>query len=397
MRQLLLSATLFAFAALGHAQTLDSTFFLGVNTIDTVSLYRFDATVAATVQTGAPGTGSTFSIPNLGGNFFEDRILNHQLPGNFNLSGSFPDATYGRAESFELQLVFVFNVPNDHFYRLDANNLIEYGFYQANTSLQPQTGLDINVSETAAVFSAPDTIFRFPMNLNDSYQTTTYFYDVNATGASIPPCPPCLTIPDSLVKIQRLIEREVEFDATGTFTFQFGGTSYTDAFRIKTTKITTDSVFARSNTSEPWVLYTGVAGFEDVYPLYDTLTTYSYFSTSAGWLADYDEGVTHEDVEVRRRFEVRTNKRNEVSSRAGEFARLDAALYPNPVSTHASLRLPAGVQAAEVVLTDLTGRVVLQTEAQHAQLLDLTDLPTGLYTFTVTSGNARATGKLVRQ
>jgi hypothetical protein len=86
-------------------------------------------------------------------------------------------------------------------------------------------------------------------------------------------------------------------------------------------------------------------------------------------------------------------------SRADAALAAALSLYPNPASQTATLRWDGFKgQNAELRMTDIQGRVVLQLPITQAETaLNISELPAGLYVLQVAQGDARHSLMLVRQ
>lgn len=73
---------------------------------------------------------------------------------------------------------------------------------------------------------------------------------------------------------------------------------------------------------------------------------------------------------------------------------LDATVYPNPAQHFIAIELP--VKTADVIITDMAGRVVLQEKLDYSiNTVDISNVTPGVYLITITAGNLRKTQKLV--
>jgi hypothetical protein len=73
-----------------------------------------------------------------------------------------------------------------------------------------------------------------------------------------------------------------------------------------------------------------------------------------------------------------------------------ATIYPNPATGMVYVTLPTGITNATLVLTGITGQVLMQQPASQHTPLSLAGYPAGLYTLHITSDNGYSwTGKLV--
>jgi streptogramin lyase len=76
------------------------------------------------------------------------------------------------------------------------------------------------------------------------------------------------------------------------------------------------------------------------------------------------------------------------------------AVYPNPVSSVATIRLDAPVKNLEVTLTDVSGKIVLSVPAQTSQneiVIDLSQLQNGVYFCRLQADRFNETIKIVKQ
>lgn len=73
-----------------------------------------------------------------------------------------------------------------------------------------------------------------------------------------------------------------------------------------------------------------------------------------------------------------------------------ATIYPNPATGMVYVTLPTGITNATLVLTSITGQVLLQQPANQHTSLSLGGYPAGMYTIRITGDNGYTwTGKLV--
>lgn len=79
-------------------------------------------------------------------------------------------------------------------------------------------------------------------------------------------------------------------------------------------------------------------------------------------------------------------------------------IYPNPASDHINLKiLNAPVEPAQIQIYDFFGRLVYNGKADEAEisgnnlLINISNLPRGLYYVSILSGNSLVTGKFIRQ
>lgn len=78
-----------------------------------------------------------------------------------------------------------------------------------------------------------------------------------------------------------------------------------------------------------------------------------------------------------------------------ENAPLGARVYPNPASNQLTISVPIEDGGYRLVLFNLLGQEVLQTAITDAQTNIPLNLPSGIYVYRITHGNAMQTGKLV--
>lgn len=73
---------------------------------------------------------------------------------------------------------------------------------------------------------------------------------------------------------------------------------------------------------------------------------------------------------------------------------LDASVYPNPAQNFIAIELP--VNTAEVMISDMAGRLVLQEKLDDSiNAVNVSAVTPGVYLITITAGNLRKTQKLV--
>ncbi|PSK91259.1 T9SS type A sorting domain-containing protein [Taibaiella chishuiensis] len=78
---------------------------------------------------------------------------------------------------------------------------------------------------------------------------------------------------------------------------------------------------------------------------------------------------------------------------------LSVSIYPNPASTTVTITIPSGTVHASVKLVDNTGRMLLEKEYLHAgkHAIDIQQLPTGVYFYSLSVDGKMKHGKLVKQ
>ena len=77
------------------------------------------------------------------------------------------------------------------------------------------------------------------------------------------------------------------------------------------------------------------------------------------------------------------------------------SVYPNPVSTQLIIEIIRATGKATIEVYDLQGRSVMQQQWDADGLtihsIDLTDVPTGFYVYTISMGDQQVQGKLVKE
>ncbi|MCH8329896.1 MAG: T9SS type A sorting domain-containing protein [Bacteroidetes bacterium] len=71
-------------------------------------------------------------------------------------------------------------------------------------------------------------------------------------------------------------------------------------------------------------------------------------------------------------------------------------VYPNPVSDHVNFDISQDTRSINIELFDVTGQLVIAEQHFGITLLDLTELPAGVYTYRVNGENRLAVGKLIK-
>jgi hypothetical protein len=85
----------------------------------------------------------------------------------------------------------------------------------------------------------------------------------------------------------------------------------------------------------------------------------------------------------------------DVASEAPQFN-----LYPNPTSGAVKVQLDANSRATRMLVTDLTGRLLLERKldlAENEIEIDLNDMATGLYLVQIEGAGGSRVKKLVKQ
>ncbi len=139
------------------------------------------------------------------------------------------------------------------------------------------------------------------------------------------------------------------------------------------------------------------AAFDSINSLFYVTTT-DYSTTGEGVIynldgevsGDFEAGISAEAVAIDYRdFEAVDEM----------FASNTFGFYPNPVQNRLIIANPERVFVKEVVVSDVTGRVVLSTPVSGKDniVMDLSDLHTGFYFVTVIGNNKVFTSKIVKQ
>ena len=72
-------------------------------------------------------------------------------------------------------------------------------------------------------------------------------------------------------------------------------------------------------------------------------------------------------------------------------------LYPNPVRDQLQVKLPNGVQQAELLLFDAQGRLISRAQLTASQTVDLANLNAGLYLYRLITDKGMFNGKLIKE
>lgn len=63
-----------------------------------------------------------------------------------------------------------------------------------------------------------------------------------------------------------------------------------------------------------------------------------------------------------------------------KYSAYNMRIYPNPVTSNLQIELPQDIQRADVFLTDITGKLILQKEIKQGKnTVDMSSLATGMY------------------
>lgn len=83
---------------------------------------------------------------------------------------------------------------------------------------------------------------------------------------------------------------------------------------------------------------------------------------------------------------------------ADEILLNELQVYPNPVSSHLTIELPQTNQECLLILMDTNGKEwSRQKTSQNKVLLDMSNLPNGIYFIQVTSNDLLMTKKIVKK
>ncbi|MFY8033505.1 MAG: T9SS type A sorting domain-containing protein, partial [Flexibacteraceae bacterium] len=106
-----------------------------------------------------------------------------------------------------------------------------------------------------------------------------------------------------------------------------------------------------------------------------------------GIVADWNlAGIQRSTSNARRSWELVTTAKNKLTT-------TDVQVYPNPATNQVKVNL-AAEGAANLSITDLSGRVLLQTTiAEPTNTLDISGYQTGLYLINIQQGNKKGTFK----
>jgi hypothetical protein len=81
-----------------------------------------------------------------------------------------------------------------------------------------------------------------------------------------------------------------------------------------------------------------------------------------------------------------------------EYALAEAQVYPNPTENFIQLQLPMENETAQVVVTDLAGRVLYQNDAYtNNENIDLKNEPAGFYLVNILQNGVNSTAKIIKK
>ena len=86
-------------------------------------------------------------------------------------------------------------------------------------------------------------------------------------------------------------------------------------------------------------------------------------------------------------------------SAVGQLDNNPLTVYPNPTSSHITLELPS-TETYLVNLSDVAGRLIRNEYIQSSNkkiMIDITNLSSGVYRLTLSSGNKKYTAKILKQ
>lgn len=245
-------------------------------------------------------------------------------------------------------------------------------FYYKTTSLYRQRGIGMKVSgfPTPVPMNHADTLYRFPINYGNM-DSSWSDYDV-----SVP----------QLGGYLHKQKRVNEVDGWGTLTTPFGTF---DALRVRTEIRGSDSLFIDT-------LNFGIKVDNDIIREYkwfgkNQMEPLLQINTQAGILGQFPE------------FEFVTRVVYRDSARYIPVGIFDVAkneiqfrISPNPASGVVFVSAPENLNNAQVVLTDISGRLVLSREINlPMEALDISSLSKGIYIITLQSSEGKASKKLV--
>jgi hypothetical protein len=140
----------------------------------------------------------------------------------------------------------------------------------------------------------------------------------------------------------------------------------------------------------------------------DGYNTDEYYHINFGWGGAYNgwyllpEEIPYE-LTVIEGLVVDIMKKLPIGIIANEISPLNAKIFPNPTGDHAMLEYTLTENSpVSVAIMDPSGRVVLeyqngnQQQGRHQVALNFTDIPAGMYFYSIRSGNDFSTGKVVK-
>jgi hypothetical protein len=77
--------------------------------------------------------------------------------------------------------------------------------------------------------------------------------------------------------------------------------------------------------------------------------------------------------------------------------KLEVSLYPNPASENIFILLNSNVKSAQISISNLSGKTLINTEITADNKIDLSSLPMGMYLLTIATTNGSETVKFIKQ
>jgi hypothetical protein len=140
----------------------------------------------------------------------------------------------------------------------------------------------------------------------------------------------------------------------------------------------------------------------------DGYNTDDYYHLNFGWGGSYNgwyllpEELPY-NLTVIEGVVVDIKKQTVTGTGAEAGSSLESHIYPNPVKDFASLEYEINRKGSLTFsLFDCTGAEIMNQElpadipGRHSHILELKDLPPGVYFYSITSGKSRASGKIIR-
>jgi hypothetical protein len=78
-------------------------------------------------------------------------------------------------------------------------------------------------------------------------------------------------------------------------------------------------------------------------------------------------------------------------------SKLELSVYPNPATENIFVSLNSNVKLAQVTISNLAGKTLINTEITADNKLDVSSLPMGMYLLTIATSNGSETVKFIKQ
>lgn len=223
-------------------------------------------------------------------------------------------------------------------------------------------GLEINGVEVPAQADTIDVVYHYPMNYNDSWDSTSYIYlDLNPVFDGI---------------FKRHQSRSSQVDGWGQITTPFGTF---DALRVKSTVTYTDSVYVDFGFGGSW---NAAPTPQDV--------EYTWWTNNnkIPVLKIVAQGGTATTIEYRDHEVV-------IGANIDEGNSIDFGIYPNPANEVVSISINEN-SISLIEIMDISGKIIYSNQTNTGtETIDVSAWEKGVYLVRLTNDNKVSTQSLV--